>query len=701
MPRPNAGDDSNPRSGEGGPRHTPAALAADPAFTGTYAQVVGLTGAGIDLTGTADSTAALNALLAASAGKVAKGVPGSTYQITAPLVLRSGTTLDMTGCTVVLATGSNCNMVQNYAVGTSQRSVTDAAITSGAATLTSATANFTSADVGRTVVVAGAGPNAGGFALSAVITARTDATTVTVNVAAGATVSGATATIYDRDTNIRILGGTWNRGSNAGTGDQQHSIFLRRIDGLTVNIDTFISTGSGPKYAVHPGDVTNFDLSVKTFSHVSDGIHVRGPASNGVIHNVGGSTQDDFVVLGASDNTRVSGGGGDITDVAIYDLRPVNLTNTKCCAKLYGNTGTNVKRVNIDGIRGSSTVGAVNLGATDITGVTLSEITVQNVVTDHYHAIICNANGDALRARNITSTSASAVVADLVNVAAGATWGLIDIQGLGAPGFASAAGGSALVQVLGTVTDLMVGRTKVTAPASGCVALLNGASAAVTRLFLEDVSLAGGSSTMVKAPTSGQTLGEVYTTRCYATGSSFLLDTAATTIWHISGVRFDSPANGSCNVRATANLTILGQDASKISGSVTTATGYALRVDCPDLRVDIGKITTQGTGDRAFNSAAATGVLPGSGPVVYDGAAWKRADLGGAVKQGTATLVAGTVTVSDAAVTNNTLIRVYPKTLGGTPGALYISARTAATGFTITSTSGTDTSVVQYDIVQY
>lgn len=37
MPRLNAGDDSNPRSGEGGPRHTPAALAADPAFTGTYA----------------------------------------------------------------------------------------------------------------------------------------------------------------------------------------------------------------------------------------------------------------------------------------------------------------------------------------------------------------------------------------------------------------------------------------------------------------------------------------------------------------------------------------------------------------------------------------------------------------------------------------------------------------------------------------
>lgn len=36
IPRPNAGDDSNPRSGEGGIRKTPAQLATDPAFTNTY-----------------------------------------------------------------------------------------------------------------------------------------------------------------------------------------------------------------------------------------------------------------------------------------------------------------------------------------------------------------------------------------------------------------------------------------------------------------------------------------------------------------------------------------------------------------------------------------------------------------------------------------------------------------------------------------
>jgi hypothetical protein len=71
------------------------------------------------------------------------------------------------------------------------------------------------------------------------------------------------------------------------------------------------------------------------------------------------------------------------------------------------------------------------------------------------------------------------------------------------------------------------------------------------------------------------------------------------------------------------------------------------------------------------------------------------------VKTGTATLVAGTVTVADTAITANSVIRVTSKTLGGTPGALFISAKTAATSFVISSTNAGETSVVQYDVVSY
>lgn len=59
-----------------------------------------------------------------------------------------------------------------------------------------------------------------------------------------------------------------------------------------------------------------------------------------------------------------------------------------------------------------------------------------------------------------------------------------------------------------------------------------------------------------------------------------------------------------------------------------------------------------------------------------------------------ATLVGGTVTVSNAAVKAGSRIELWCKTPGGTPGAVFVSAKTADTSFVITSTSGTDTSVV-------
>lgn len=67
----------------------------------------------------------------------------------------------------------------------------------------------------------------------------------------------------------------------------------------------------------------------------------------------------------------------------------------------------------------------------------------------------------------------------------------------------------------------------------------------------------------------------------------------------------------------------------------------------------------------------------------------------------TATLAAGTVSVADTATTANSIIEVGVLTGGGTQGAIYLGAKTAGTGFAVKSTSGTDTSVVWYKIVQY
>jgi hypothetical protein len=66
---------------------------------------------------------------------------------------------------------------------------------------------------------------------------------------------------------------------------------------------------------------------------------------------------------------------------------------------------------------------------------------------------------------------------------------------------------------------------------------------------------------------------------------------------------------------------------------------------------------------------------------------------------GNATLVAGTVTVTNTLVTANSVIILARKTAGGTIGNLTYTV-SAATSFTITSDSATDTSVVSYLIVE-
>lgn len=64
-------------------------------------------------------------------------------------------------------------------------------------------------------------------------------------------------------------------------------------------------------------------------------------------------------------------------------------------------------------------------------------------------------------------------------------------------------------------------------------------------------------------------------------------------------------------------------------------------------------------------------------------------------------LVAGTVVVLDGNVTAATQIRLYSSVLGGTPGALFISAKSVGVSYTISSTNAADTSTVVAEIVTY
>ena len=66
-------------------------------------------------------------------------------------------------------------------------------------------------------------------------------------------------------------------------------------------------------------------------------------------------------------------------------------------------------------------------------------------------------------------------------------------------------------------------------------------------------------------------------------------------------------------------------------------------------------------------------------------------------RSGEATLSGGTIAVSCTALAATDRIRLSVKT-PSTPGSIYVSARTDGSGFTITSTDGSDTSVIQWEL---
>lgn len=68
-------------------------------------------------------------------------------------------------------------------------------------------------------------------------------------------------------------------------------------------------------------------------------------------------------------------------------------------------------------------------------------------------------------------------------------------------------------------------------------------------------------------------------------------------------------------------------------------------------------------------------------------------------RAGNATLVAGTVTVSNTTVTANTAILHSVKTVGGTPGVVGYSV-VSGTSFTLTSSTNADTSVITYKLIE-
>jgi hypothetical protein len=122
------------------------------------------------------------------------------------------------------------------------------------------------------------------------------------------------------------------------------------------------------------------------------------------------------------------------------------------------------------------------------------------------------------------------------------------------------------------------------------------------------------------------------------------------------------------------------------------------------IRSDSGALTVQAiSGTLLLNTGSGNNdvmISPnGTGNIVLDLAKRLRIAIGTGQRAGDATLVAGTVTVANTTVTANTKILVSRKVAGGTLGFLAYSV-TAATSFTITSSSASDTSTVTYFLIE-
>lgn len=74
-------------------------------------------------------------------------------------------------------------------------------------------------------------------------------------------------------------------------------------------------------------------------------------------------------------------------------------------------------------------------------------------------------------------------------------------------------------------------------------------------------------------------------------------------------------------------------------------------------------------------------------------------NIPGIPTSGTATLSGGTIVVNTAAVTATSRIILTPQNVGSAQGSVYISARTAGTSFTITSTNASDDRLIAWQIV--
>lgn len=598
-----------------------------PAGNASYLAVAGLSN------GT-DDAATINALLTAAGtvgGGIVRGLPGQSYKISTALIVPTNVTLDMRKCTVTPTSGFTGNMVKNAGA---VPAATDAAasIAQGSAVLTTTLPGV----VGQTVVVNGAGGSTADSGPLVATVAAVGSGTLTLSLTAVNAVVSGKASLHTRDTDVRIRGGYWNRGNKAGSGAPyaaplagnvgNHNILFRHVDGLTVEgIKT--NTTTAASYSVAVGDCTDVLAEDLRGTSTSDGIHLNGPVSHATIRRVSMTTSDDIVAMTGREYADAEDTCGDITDVRVDDTHMIN-----CAARvlLLAGDGTTIKRVDINGIYGStsqqvlSIINDTNRLATQ--GGTYDQITARSIkakttasakvgitATGVRNVRIEDVPVDATDCPNLTSV----FLLTGCNIESLSVHGL-DIESLptGCPIFGVSAGTVGRLAVRGLRANFSNGNQGVVTMGLGSIGKLE-----LSDLEIDD----SAGAQIVYASTAGATLTAITINNLIAVGLGWVLDINTTTALHLNGAHLTTQRSGWFNLRASANLNVYAGSTKSDKFNIGTTTGYQLGVDGSTFHVDVSKVNSPAEGYVINNSNAALSC--GQGAVVWHsggtGNGWK------------------------------------------------------------------------------
>jgi hypothetical protein len=204
-----------------------------------------------------------------------------------------------------------------------------------------------------------------------------------------------------RDSNIEIIGGIWDGNCDNMGLDGEYEAIHRLDDPYSpdlfkgkllrfAHIDNIVLeklTVKDPvSYGVQIADSVGFVTRDIYFDYnwhfgTTDGVHINGPACNGVIENLHGTTNDDMVSLTTIDESHAEVSRGNISNVYIHNI---SAHNGYSGVRLLTTDGFDMTDIQINGVYGDYRHNAVLVSHHNM--VPGARIWFDNITIEHVHA---------------------------------------------------------------------------------------------------------------------------------------------------------------------------------------------------------------------------------------------------------------------------------------------------------------------------